>query len=283
MSLQEIINTGANDSSRGKWADILKSKLAQIQKDKSKSKHDTSLLGWLNFKLLMFDVGNMKEIHLSKEIIDNYDTNRAPYLFRLENGTNALLYVSLDSKLNAVTFGDDCRVLHKLPDLFPECKTEFFHLTKPSDKYLVIVDLEYGKSTSTGRFRSQDISFPLSKPIYYVTLLLDENMNFIKHVCHEDRIWILTANSVNIILVKEDDSLLLYDSEFNLVEGRLHERVKDQIDEDIHDLVMNDQNLFILCETQLKTFDLKSTARTFISSSSLVIELTTAMCLVEVV
>jgi hypothetical protein len=133
------------------------------------------------------------------------------------------------------------------------------------DKFVLYVDLKaWDKETKTGFFRNREISMPYAPPEYSrgdenkrcITILLDDTMSYIRHINHDRFVHFLATNSSNVLIVCDFRNFKLYDSDLRVVEGRSFARIVDRINDSISEIDMNDQNIFLLCQSQLQIFDL---------------------------
>jgi hypothetical protein len=221
---------------------------------------DRNLLGSLclnNFSLST----DQNEIELNKEIVPDY--SRGLFLFKRSNGTNVIFYVGSESKFNATIFNDDGQVLGLFRNLFHESCVRFTKIANIGNRFMIEADLEYTTAVSNGFFRDQQLSFSSSNQKQYVLVLLDEKLNYVKHVNSSQVRF--SANSSNILFCDGCYNFSMLDLNLNQIECIELENLSTSVQVDIVDFVMNDQNVFILNKEgsiqifNLKTFDLVKT------------------------
>jgi hypothetical protein len=251
-----------------------------IEFTNSEAQHDTrSLLGELDLQHVRLKIENLKEIQLGLNICPDYE--RCSSLFRLKDGTSVAFYMAFDYKFSLIKFDDESNVLSRLTDLFPNCRLLNHDITMLNSNFVLHVYLHYAEWTSRGYFRNREMAFSDSSNSQIVTLLLDENMNYLKHVHNESVIWRLAANRSYILFLEVDCTHYFYDSDLNILEEDEDDEDEDEEEEDEDDedegsldvkrlieedetlsisLEMTDRNVFILDleNLELKIFDLET-------------------------
>jgi hypothetical protein len=96
-----------------------------------------------------------------------------------------------------------------------------------------------------------------------VLTVIDKQFNYLRHKVVRHNVAYLACNDSNIVCIDDDDNFYLYDMDLNLAANQPFNTIKEKIGNDLYRIVMNDNNLFILCKDNevlrifnLNTFDL---------------------------
>jgi hypothetical protein len=220
------------------------------------SKHDSSLLGSFVSKQLNFDFESKTEIQLDNQIIQNYRSSF--HLFKLENETNAAFYITTSNQVNMFTFDNSGRVNSQIPNLF-NVQTTQMKMVKLSDTYLMHVS--FSTNCASCFFKNQTIPliFPDGTYCHYLSVVLDEQFNYIRHERFKVLFTHMASNSSNMICAESSHKFSCYALNLNLIESQQLSKVQANVTNTTLDLEMNEKHLFVLCNTKkLKIFDLKT-------------------------
>jgi hypothetical protein len=194
-------------------------------------------------------------------------------LFKLENGYNLAFYIDQSGYFYVKSFSDSGSVLKQATQIL-NIRVISCRITKLGDEFIINVpsDINYSSVTFCGiktinfNYTDQDGFIPYAysgRPnanIGSLIFKIDESINYITHKCVPyPQTLHMAANNSNLICIDRDDNYYYYHSNLDLVPNKSVNTMKESVGKSLVDIEMNDENAFILCQTQkLKIFDLAS-------------------------
>jgi hypothetical protein len=93
-----------------------------------------------------------------------------------------------------------------------------------------------------------------------ILVMIDKEFNYLKHKVLDYKILCIASNDSNMFCIDYDGNFYYYDMRLELVAERQYEKIRETVDTDFDDVVMNNSHLFILCindeRKTLRIFDL---------------------------
>jgi hypothetical protein len=221
--------------------------------NKNKNKLDKSQLGSLLKTSANFDFECFQKLEFSKEIVQNYRSNF--HLFKNGDGTNSVFYMDLSNYVNIATFDNNGQVNIQIQNLFNDTAVKQLKVVRLGEYYAIQVNLMLGVDTC--HFRTQQkIALNNTRNCLFI---INKKMNFVKHLQLSSISMHMAANSSNLFCIDFSNQMFMYDSKLNLVQEEQLDILSGLVGQNVVDVNMNDQNLFVLCDIQtLKIFNAKT-------------------------
>jgi hypothetical protein len=229
---------------------------------------DRTLLGTLVFKSLSLDENNLTEIEFSNDIFATCSSSI--HSFNHNNSNNFIFfYIDTNRHLQMICFdnGEQVKngVVNALNYVGCGAYSEIIQLnvTHSLNSFIFYVKLPvYAQGSIRGRRQLHD-----NQAVIGLFFILDYNLNYVNHNASfgTHHFLHIAASRSRVICIDSSNNFFLLDMNLNLVyEIRLSlDKIKNQVENTIVEVQMNDQYVFLLCNwrsnsNQLKIFEISS-------------------------